>query len=82
MVFYIVDNLDISCIWLFDVLFKKDFQEDVFYKCFLEVIERLVNSDVSEFDIDIEVLVVLMLLGFFLWLVWVDFYVKIKKGCK
>ncbi|MGB3622786.1 TetR/AcrR family transcriptional regulator [Ketobacter sp. MCCC 1A13808] len=82
MALYTVDNPDISRIWLFDVLSKKDPQEDVFYKRFLEAIERLANSDVSEPDIDIEALAVLMLSGFFLWPVWVDSHAKTKKGRK
>ena len=79
MALYTVENPDISRIWLFDVLSKKDPKEDVFYKRFLQAIERLASSDVSEPDIDIEALAVLMLSGFFLWPVWVDAHAKTKK---
>lgn len=79
MALYTVDNPDISRIWLFDVLSKKDPKEDVFYKRFLQAIERLASSDVSEPGIDIEALAVLMLSGFFLWPVWVDSHAKSKK---
>lgn len=77
---YTVENPDISRIWLFDVLSKKNPQEDVFYKRFLEAIERLAKSDVSEPDIDTEALAVLMLSGFFLWPVWVGSHAKTKKN--
>ena len=70
---------DLSRIWLFDVLSKRDPKRDVFYKRFLQAIERLASSDVSEPDIDIEALAVLMLSGFFLWPVWVDSHAKSKK---
>ena len=76
---YTVDNPDISRIWLFDVLSKKDPKEDVFYKRFLQAIERLAQSDVSEPGIDVEALAVLMLSGFFLWPVWVGSHAKTKK---
>jgi AcrR family transcriptional regulator len=76
---FTVENPDISRIWLFDVLSKKDPKEDVFYKRFLQAIERLASSDVSEPDIDTEALAVLMLSGFFLWPVWVDAHAKTKK---
>ena len=76
---YTVENPDISRIWLFDVLSKKDPKEDVFYKRFLQAIERLASSDVSEPDIDTEALAVLMLSGFFLWPVWVGSHAKTKK---
>lgn len=79
MALYTVDNPDISRIWLFDVLSKKDPKEDVFYKRFLQAIDRLANSEVSEPNIDTEALAVLMLSGFFLWPVWVDSHAKTKK---
>lgn len=79
MALYTVENPDISRIWLFDVLSKEDPKEDVFYKRFLQAIERLASSDVSEPDIDIEALAVLMLSGFFLWPVWVGSHAKTKK---
>ena len=79
MALYTVENPDISRIWLFDLLSKKDPQEDVFYKRFLQAIERLAVSDMSAPDIDIEALAVLMLSGFFLWPVWVDSHAKSKK---
>lgn len=79
MAMFTVENPDISRIWLFDLLSKKDPKEDVFYKRFLAAIERLARSDVSEPDIDTEALAVLMLSGFFLWPVWVDAHAKTKK---
>ena len=79
MAMYTVENPDISRIWLFDVLAKKNPTEDVFYKRFLQAIERLAKSDMGAPDIDIEALAVLMLSGFFLWPVWVDSHAKTKK---
>lgn len=79
MALYTVDNPDISRIWLFDLLSKNDPKDDVFYKRFLQAIERLASSDVSEPDIDVEALAVLMLSGFFLWPVWVRSQAKTKK---
>lgn len=76
---YTVDNPELSRVWLFDVLSKKNPKEDVFYKRFLQAIDLLAGSDVSEPDIDIEALAVLMLSGFFLWPVWVDSHAKTKK---
>jgi len=79
MALYTVENPESSRIWLFDVLSKKDPKEDVFYKRFLQAIDRLASSDVSAPEIDVEALAVLMLSGFFLWPVWVDAHAKSKK---
>lgn len=79
MALYTVENPESSRIWLFDLLSKKDPKEDVFYKRFLQAIDRLASSDVGAPEIDIEALAVLMLSGFFLWPVWVDAHAKSKK---
>ena len=79
MAMYTVENPDLSRIWLFDVLSKKDPKEDPFYKRFLGAIERLAESDLGDPGIDVEALAVLMLSGFFLWPVWVRSHAKTKK---
>ncbi|MCG8312656.1 MAG: TetR/AcrR family transcriptional regulator [Pseudomonadales bacterium] len=79
MALYTVENPDISRVWLYDLLSKKNPKEDVFYKRFFQAIEILANSEVAEPDIDPEALSVLMLSGFFLWPVWVHSHAKTKK---
>jgi AcrR family transcriptional regulator len=68
---YTTENPDISRIWLYDVLSKQNPKEDIFYKRFLQAVEVLATSEVSEKGIDVEPLAVLLLSGFFLWPIWV-----------
>jgi len=68
---YAIDNPDIGRIWLYDVLSREDPKEDVFYTRFLQGLQDLAESDASENDIDVEVLAVVILTGYFMWPVWV-----------
>ncbi len=79
---YAVENPDIGRIWLFDVLSRNNPREDVFYKRFEQALHTLAASDASENDMDVEVLAVLMLTGYFLWPVWVRSHAKSKKARK
>lgn len=79
---YAIENPDIGRIWLFDVLSRKDPKEDVFYKRFELALQGLAASNASEKDIDVEVLAVLMLTGYFLWPVWVRAHARSKKARK
>ena len=77
---YAIDNPDIGRIWLYDVLSRKDPSEDVFYKRFAQALQNLADSDASHSDMDVEVLAVLMLTGYFLWPVWVRSRARTKKA--
>lgn len=79
---YAIENPDIGRIWLFDVLSRKNPQEDVFYKRFEQALQALAASNASEKDMDVEVLAVLMLTGYFLWPVWVRSHASSKKARK
>lgn len=79
---YAIENPDIGRIWLFDVLSRENPREDVFYKRFEQALHTLAASDASEDDMDVEVLAVLMLTGYFLWPVWVRAHAKSKKARK
>lgn len=79
---YAIDNPDIGRIWLYDVLSREKPQEDVFYKRFAEALQGLADSDASLDDMDVEVLAVLMLTGYFLWPVWVRAHARGKKARK
>jgi AcrR family transcriptional regulator len=79
---YAIENPEIGRIWLFDVLSRENPREDVFYKRFEQALHTLAASDASENDMDVEVLAVLMLTGYFLWPVWVRSHAKSKKARK
>lgn len=79
---YAIDNPNIGRIWLYDVLSRKNPRDDVFYKRFAQAIQGLADSDASYKDMDVEVLAVIMLTGYFLWPVWVGSHAKTKKGRK
>ncbi len=79
---YAIDNPEIGRIWLYDVLSRENPREDVFYKRFEQAMRTLAESDASEPDMDIEVLAVMMLTGYFLWPVWVRAHAKSKKARK
>lgn len=77
---YAIDNPDIGRIWLYDVLSRKNPKDDVFYKRFAQSLQNLAESNASHDDMDVEVLAVLMLTGYFLWPVWVRSHAKTKKA--
>lgn len=79
---YAIDNPEIGRIWLYDVLSRDNPRDDVFYKRFEQAMRTLAESDASEPDMDIEVLAVLMLTGYFLWPVWVRAHAKSRKARK
>lgn len=75
-----IDNPEIGRIWLYDVLSREDPTEDVFYKRFLQGLRDLSESDASENNIDVEVLAVVILTGYFMWPVWVRSHARDKKA--
>lgn len=77
---YAVENPDIGRIWLYDVLSRENPREDVFYKRFAQALQTLAESDASLDDMDVEVLAVMMLTGYFLWPVWVRSHARGKKA--
>jgi AcrR family transcriptional regulator len=77
---YAIENPDIGRIWLYDVLSRENPKEDVFYKRFAQALQNLAESDASHEDIDVEVLAVMMLTGYFLWPVWVRSHARSKKA--
>ncbi len=79
---FAIENPEIGRIWLFDLLARDNPREDVFYQRFLESMQELIDSDAAEPDIDVEVIAVLMLSGFFLWPVWVGAHAKSKRARK
>jgi AcrR family transcriptional regulator len=79
---YAIDNPDIGRIWLYDVLSRENPKDDVFYKRFAQALQTLAESDASEDDMDVEVLSVVMLTGYFLWPVWARAHARGKKARK
>jgi AcrR family transcriptional regulator len=79
---YAIDNPDIGRIWLYDVLSRENPKDDVFYKRFAQALQTLAESDASEDDMDVEVLSVVMLTGYFLWPVWARAHARSKKARK
>jgi len=77
---YAIENPDIGRIWLYDVLSRENPRDDVFYKRFAQALQTLAESDASFDDLDVEVLAVLMLTGYFLWPVWVRAHTRGKKA--
>ena len=79
---YALANPDIGRVWVFDVLSRENPQEDVFYKRFLQALQTLADSDASHDDMDVEVLAVVMLTGYFLWPVWVRAHARSRQARK
>lgn len=79
---YAIENPDIGRIWLYDVLSRENPREDVFYKRFAQALQNLSESDASHQNMDVEVLAVVMLTGYFLWPVWVRSHARSKKARK
>lgn len=77
---YAVDNPEIGRVWLFDVLSRDNPRDDVFYKRFEQAMQDLAASDASVDGMDVEVLAVLMLTGYFMWPVWVRAHARSRKA--
>lgn len=77
---FAIDNPEIGRIWLFDLLARDNPREDVFYQRFVQSMQELIDSEAAEPGIDVEVIAVLMLSGFFLWPVWVGAHAKGKRA--
>lgn len=76
---FAVENPELGRIWLFEILSSENPGDDRFFKQFMQATETLARSEISEADIDAEVLSVIMLAGYFLWPVWVRGRAKSKK---
>ncbi|MFV8818030.1 TetR/AcrR family transcriptional regulator [Haliea sp. E17] len=77
---FAIDNPEIGRIWLFDLLSRDNPREDVFFQRFELSLQELIEGDAAEPDIDVEVISVLMLSGFFLWPVWVGAHARGKRA--
>jgi len=79
LVDFAVENPELGRIWLFEILSCDNPDEDLFFKQFRESTEALARSELSEDNIDAEVLSVMLLAGYFLWPVWVRARARTKK---
>jgi len=79
---FAMDHPDIGRIWLYDLLSRPNPREDVFYERFAYSVEDMVRGGAGQEGIDVEVLAVLMLSGFFLWPVWVGSHARSKRARK
>lgn len=77
---FAVDNPEIGRIWLYDVLSRKNPNDDAFFTRFEQSLRNFADSDASEPDIDVQALAVLLLTGYFLWPVWVGAHAKSRKA--
>lgn len=71
LVNFAMANPEFCRVWLSDVLGSGKQDKDPFWKVFKAQIDAFVNSDVSQPGIDAEVHAVSLLVGVFLWPVWV-----------
>jgi len=76
---FAVENPKLGRIWLFEMLSCDDPDNDVFFRQFRQSTEALAASEFSEEGIDVEVLSVTILAGYFLWPVWVGARARTKK---
>ncbi len=76
LVDFAVQNPALGRIWLFEVLSSDNPGDDIFFRQFREGTQGLVDSGFSQEGIDVEVLSVLMLAGYFLWPEWVNAHAK------
>ena len=70
LVDFAVENPELGRIWLFEILSSDNPGDDRFFQQFSQAIAAMASSEYSEKGIDIEVLSVVMLAGYFLWPVW------------
>ena len=73
---YIIDNDEISRIWLYEILSSDNPEYDPFFYRFRQSLTTFILSDFSEDDIDADAFAVMVLSGFFVWPIWVKSGVK------
>lgn len=71
LVDFAVENPALGRIWLFEVLSSPNPGDDLFFRQFKQTTQQLAESEYSQEGIDVEVLSVIMLAGYFLWPEWV-----------
>jgi AcrR family transcriptional regulator len=71
LVDFAVENPALGRIWLFEVLSSPTPGDDLFFRQFKQSTQQLVQSEYSQEGIDVEVLSVIILAGYFLWPEWV-----------
>lgn len=76
---FAVENPTLGRIWLFEMLSCENPDDDVFFRKFRQSTEALAASEFSEEGIDVEVLSVTILAGYFLWPVWVGARARTRK---
>jgi len=70
LVDFAVENPTLGRIWLFDMLSAENPADDSFFREFKQTTQRLAESRFAQEGIDVEVLSVIMLAGYFLWPEW------------
>jgi AcrR family transcriptional regulator len=71
LVDFAVENPALGRIWLFEVLSSPNPGDDLFFRQFKQTTQQLAESEFSQEGIDVEVLSVIFLAGYFLWPEWV-----------
>ncbi len=71
LVDFAVENPALGRIWLFEVLSSPNPGDDLFFRQFKQATQQLAESEHSQEGIDVEVLSVIILAGYFLWPEWV-----------
>lgn len=71
LVDFAVENPALGRIWLFEVLSSPNPGDDLFFRQFKQTTQQLADSEYSQEGIDVEVLSVIILAGYFLWPEWV-----------
>ncbi|MFT3931222.1 MAG: TetR/AcrR family transcriptional regulator [Spongiibacteraceae bacterium] len=71
LVDFAVENPALCRIWLFEVLSSPNPADDLFFRQFKQTTQQMVDSPYSQEGVDVEVLSVIILAGYFLWPEWV-----------
>ena len=79
LVNFAVDNPALCRIWLFEVLSSANPSQDPFFRQFKASTKELTKTKSSKPGIDVEVLSVLMLSGYFVWPLWVEAHADSKR---
>jgi AcrR family transcriptional regulator len=67
---FAMENPELGCIWLFELLSSQRPAKDRFWQEYLSHFARVAATDAAQPGVDIEVVSVLTLAGMFLWPVW------------
>lgn len=75
-----MNNPELCRVWLFDILSSDNPSEDPFWKTFKNYMGKFSDTDMSQPNVDVEVLGMISLTSAFLWPIWVNAHARTPQA--